>query len=41
MFLNSNCIEKIMYEKGIGLFVIEEINMLWKTLGKGKIISEQ
>lgn len=28
MFLNFNCVEKIMYEKGIGHFVIDEINML-------------
>lgn len=30
MFLNFNGIEKIMHEEGIGLFVIDEINMLYE-----------
>lgn len=30
MFLNFNGIEKIMYEKGIGLFVVDDINILYE-----------
>lgn len=32
VFLNFNCIEKkIMYEKGVGLLVTGEINMLYEA----------